>query len=62
MKVVQELHIADMLDYCTDVEVWLSFQDTDTLFAYLSAILHLTDIRFETDSETDGVYIADEYW
>lgn len=36
-------------------------QNTDTIFAYLSAILHLTNIQFELDHETDGVFIADEY-
>ena len=40
---------------------FLIFQDTDTIFAYLSAILHLTDIQFAADHETDGVYIVDEY-
>jgi hypothetical protein len=27
----------------------------------LAAILHLTNIRFSQDDETDGVYIDDEY-
>lgn len=36
-------------------------KDSDTVFAYLSAILHLTNIQFEMDQETDGVFITDEY-
>lgn len=31
------------------------------VFTILSAILHLTNIRFSHDDETDGVYIEDEY-
>ncbi len=31
------------------------------VFTILSAILHLTNIRFSHDDETDGVYIDDEY-
>ena len=31
------------------------------VFTILSAILHLTNIRFSHDEETDGVYIEDEY-
>ena len=30
------------------------------MFVILSAILHLTNIEFSQDDETDGVYIADE--
>lgn len=30
------------------------------VFTILSAILHLTNIRFSHDDETDGVYIEDE--
>ena len=36
------------------------FQDVNMIFALLAAILHITDIKFETDIETDGVYIVDE--
>jgi len=38
-----------------------SLQDCEMIYAYLSAILHLTDIQFEPDQETDGVFITDEY-
>ena len=31
------------------------------MFILLSAILHLTNIKFLDDDETDGVYINDEY-
>jgi len=31
------------------------------VFTILSAILHLTNIRFSHDDETDGVYIEEEY-
>ena len=31
------------------------------MFTILSAILHLTNIRFSHDDETDGVFIEDEY-
>lgn len=31
------------------------------VFTILSAILHLTNIQFSHDEETDGVYIEDEY-
>ncbi len=31
------------------------------MFTLLAAILHLTNIRFAQDEETDGVYIEDEY-
>ncbi|KAF6027963.1 Myo21 [Bugula neritina] len=30
-------------------------EDCEMIYAYLSAILHLTDIQFEPDQETDGV-------
>ena len=31
------------------------------VFTILSAILHMTNIRFSHDEETDGVFIEDEY-
>ena len=31
------------------------------MFTLLSAILHLTNIRFAHDDETDGVFIEDEF-
>jgi myosin heavy subunit len=31
------------------------------VFTILSTILHLTNIRFSHDDDTDGVYIQDEY-
>lgn len=31
------------------------------VFTLLAAILHLTNIKFSQDEETDGVYIEDEY-
>ena len=31
------------------------------IFTILSAILHLTNIRFRHDDETDGVYVENEY-
>ena len=31
------------------------------VFTILSAVLHLTNIRFSHDEETDGVFIEDEY-
>ena len=39
----------------------LFIQDINMVFTILSAILHLTNIRFSHDDETDGVYIEDEY-
>jgi len=36
-------------------------EDINMVFTILSAILHLTNIRFSHDDETDGVYIEDEY-
>ncbi|CAF0847463.1 unnamed protein product [Didymodactylos carnosus] len=36
-------------------------EDTNIVFTLLSAILHLTNIRFSHDDETDGVFIEDEY-
>lgn len=43
-------------------EINLSFsQDISTVFTLLSAILHLTNITFVEDPETDGVQIDDEY-
>ncbi|CAF3672927.1 unnamed protein product [Rotaria sp. Silwood1] len=36
-------------------------EDISMVFTILSAILHLTNIRFSHDDETDGVYIEDEY-
>ncbi|CAF3814740.1 unnamed protein product [Rotaria magnacalcarata] len=35
--------------------------DINMVFTILSAILHLTNIQFSHDDETDGVYIEDEY-
>ena len=37
------------------------FKDINLVFILLSAILHLTNIKFCDDDETDGVYINDEY-
>lgn len=31
------------------------------VFTILSAILHLTNIRFRHDEETDGVYVENEH-
>ena len=31
------------------------------MFTLLAAILHMTNIKFSQDDETDGVYIDDEY-
>lgn len=35
--------------------------DISLVFTLLAAILHLTNIKFLQDEETDGVYIDDEY-
>ena len=36
-------------------------KDINLVFTLLAAILHLTNIKFFHDEETDGVYIEDEY-
>ncbi|CAF0802357.1 unnamed protein product [Didymodactylos carnosus] len=36
-------------------------EDTTIVFTLLSAILHLTNIRFSHDDETDGVFVEDEH-
>jgi len=36
-------------------------EDINMVFTILSAILHLTNIRFQHDDETDGVYIENEH-
>ena len=36
-------------------------KDISLVFSLLSAILHLTNMKFSHDEETDGVYIEDEY-
>ena len=37
-----------------------SWQDVDGILAILAAILHISDISFEADDETDGVCIPNE--
>lgn len=46
-----------------DIMKRVGFQDEDITLAFtiLAAILHLTNISFCQDEETDGVYIDDEY-
>ena len=36
------------------------FQEIGGILAILAAILHITDIEFEHDYDTDGVYIRNE--
>ncbi|ELU10798.1 hypothetical protein CAPTEDRAFT_115466 [Capitella teleta] len=36
------------------------FQDIQGILAILAAILHITDLEFEYDQDSDGVYIKDE--
>jgi hypothetical protein len=36
-------------------------KDIKLVFTCLAAILHLTNIKFAQDDETDGVYIEDEW-
>ena len=35
-------------------------KDIKQIFTLLSAILHLTNIKFSLDEETDGVFISDD--
>ena len=35
-------------------------QEVNMILAILAAILHITDITFDTDYDTDGVYIIHE--
>lgn len=46
-----------------DIMKRVGFMDEDItlIFTLLAAVLHLTNIRFCQDEETDGVYIEDEY-
>lgn len=41
--------------------LFVGSKDINMVFTILSAILHLTNIRFSHDDETDGVFIDDEY-
>ncbi|CAF1289999.1 unnamed protein product [Adineta steineri] len=56
-------HCRHMFNTQKDVMRRVGFTDEDInmVFTILSAILHLTNIRFSHDDETDGVYIEDEY-
>ena len=35
-------------------------EDVTMIFTILAAILHLTNIRFQQDDDTDGVYVENE--
>lgn len=39
----------------------LNAKDISLVFTLLASILHLTNIKFSQDEETDGVFIEDEY-
>lgn len=55
-------HCRDMFEKQKSIMQRVGFSDEDIrlVFIILSAILHLTNIKFLLDDETDGVYIADE--
>ena len=36
------------------------FQETEMILALLASVLHITDIKFENDPESDGVFIKQE--
>jgi len=40
--------------------VGFSDEDVTMIFTILAAILHLTNIRFQQDDDTDGVYVENE--
>jgi len=45
-----------------DIMKRVGFTDEDVtmIFTILAAILHLTNIRFQQDDDTDGVYVENE--
>ncbi|CAF4006688.1 unnamed protein product [Adineta steineri] len=56
-------HCRQMFNTQKNIMKRMGFTDKDIniVFTILSAILHLTNIQFTRDDETDGVYIEDEY-
>ncbi|CAF4602176.1 unnamed protein product, partial [Rotaria socialis] len=56
-------HCRQMFSTQKEIMGRVGFTDNDInmVFTILSAILHLTNIQFSHDDETDGVYIEDEY-
>ncbi|CAF0736150.1 unnamed protein product [Rotaria sordida] len=56
-------HCRQMFNTQKEIMRRVGFTDDDInmVFTILSAILHLTNIQFSHDDETDGVYIEDEY-
>ncbi|XP_013418100.1 myosin-IIIb isoform X2 [Lingula anatina] len=55
-------YCVDMLEHLKLIMQLVGFQseDIDMVFALLAAVLHLGDIQFAQDPDTDGVYIVDE--
>ncbi|CAF3443563.1 unnamed protein product [Rotaria sp. Silwood1] len=56
-------HCRQMFNTQKEIMRRVGFTDDDInmVFTILSAILHLSNIQFSHDDETDGVYIEDEY-
>jgi len=42
------------------VHVHLPLQQREAIIAMLTAVIHISDIKFLHDSDTDGVYIENE--
>jgi len=38
----------------------VSIQQQDGIMAILAAVLHISDIEFRTDPQTDGVFVAND--
>jgi len=54
------LFIIKIYNNVESTESFLVYQDIDGILAVLAAILHITDIQFVEDPETDGVFIENE--
>ncbi|XP_071961883.1 myosin-IIIb-like isoform X2 [Antedon mediterranea] len=56
-------HCQKMFDELQDILEMVGFTPEDILmiFTMLSAVVQVADIEFDTDQDTDGAYIVDEY-
>lgn len=44
-----------------NIKIYSNLKDLSLVITILASILHLTNIKFVYDDESDGVYIEDEY-
>ncbi|XP_033103170.1 myosin-IIIb-like [Anneissia japonica] len=56
-------HCQKMFDELQDILEMVGFtpEDIHMIFTMLSAVVQVADIEFETDQDTEGAYIVDEY-